>query len=148
MDWAIILPTHYDPYIYPENNFKAFCTLKTVYESQFQFQTTSWKSNSRCEIKQVQGKNVKLHILNVQYLCLVRATTKIKTVLKALFTEIQDTQNTKLKYVVNVGENSIFSYYFLENVYFIDKKNNISNFYHYSNSALTMLVSEQVWFLL
>ena len=39
--------------IYPENTFRAFCTLKIIYESQFQFQTTGF--NHWCEIKPVEG---------------------------------------------------------------------------------------------
>ena len=34
--------------------------------SQFQFQTMYRKSNHQCEIKLVQGKHIKFHILNVQ----------------------------------------------------------------------------------
>ena len=70
--------------IYQENTFRAFCTLKTVYESQFQFQTTGWKSNHWCEIKPVQGKNAKFHIPKMHFF-LVRATTKIKPDFRAPF---------------------------------------------------------------
>ena len=100
--------------IYQENTFRAFCTLKTVYESQFQFQTTGWKSNHCCEIKPIQGKNSKFHISNPQQFFLVRATTKIKPDSKAQFTEVSEKKGTKLKNLVYVGENYIFSFSFSE----------------------------------
>ena len=50
--------------IQQENTFWAFCTLRTVYQSQFKFSTMGWKSNHWCEIKPVQGKNAKFHISN------------------------------------------------------------------------------------
>ena len=47
---------------YQQNTFKAFLNLKTVFKRQLKFQTMILKSNHQCEIKQVQGKTVKLHI--------------------------------------------------------------------------------------
>ena len=62
--------------IYQENTFRIIFTFKTVYESQFQFQTTGWKSNHWCEIQPLKGKNTKINISNPQQFFV--STTKTK----------------------------------------------------------------------
>ena len=68
--------------IYQEKTFRAFCTLKTIYESQFKFQATGWKYNHWFEFKPVQGEHVKFLILKAQPSFLVIARVKTRPFLK------------------------------------------------------------------